>query len=306
MRNTFDIVKVVSCLGEQSISVRNHYPEFEKVLAKTGIETVHSADVDAAELACRAARELLDQTEIDPQTVSAVLVVSQSPRYFLPGISSLVHAELGLSSNCITFDLNQGCSGFVQGLIVANGFVAQGRYVLLICTDTYRQKTRIGDRSTQAVFSDGATATLISAEPRIEIAAEEHFSDGSGRRHLFQRIDASENDGYLQMSGSDVYVFTKRVVEAQIRSAVAKAELSPSDIKVVFPHQASRLVLDELSAKLRDFREVVVDVEQTGNLVSSSIPYLLARRLDDLHSGTNVLAGFGVGLSASTVVLRGL
>jgi len=306
MRRPFEIVKVVGCLGDRALRVRDHYPEFEKVLAKTGIETVYSASVDAAELAGRAASNLLDQTTINRNAITALLVVSQSPRYFLPGISSLVHAEIGLSSSCIAFDINQGCSGFVQGLIVANSFVEHGQYVLLVCTDTYRQKTRPGDRSTQTVFSDGATATLISAEPKVMIAAEEHFSDGSGRRHLYQKVDESENDGFLHMAGSDVYVFTKRIVESQIRSAVAKAGLLPSDIQSVFPHQASRLVLNELSAKLHDFREVVVDVEHTGNLVSSSIPYLLTRRLDDLYQGANVLTGFGVGLSASTVVLRAL
>jgi 3-oxoacyl-[acyl-carrier-protein] synthase-3 len=108
------------------------------------------------------------------------------------------------------------------------------------------------------------------------------------------------------MAGSDVYIFTKRIVESQIRSTVAKAGLMPSDIRVVFPHQASRLVLNELLGKLHDFREVIIDVEHTGNLVSSSIPHLLTRRLDDLYRGINVLTGFGVGLSSSTVVLRAL
>lgn len=306
MRRPFNIQAITSALGSEKISIRSTYPDFSSVIEKTGIESVRASEVDATELAIAASKNLLSENVSDRELIGAVVVVTQSPSYFLPGISSVVHHELNLRKDCITFDVSQGCAGFVHGLIIANGFLNDQSNVLLICTDTYRRKISQKDRATVSVFSDGATACLLTGEAKIKILAEEHYSEGSGRRFLYQRTDSSENSGFLHMSGSDVFVFAKRVVEKQIRSVVRVANLTPADVDLVVPHQASLLVLSELARKLTDFSEFVIDVQDTGNLVSSSIPFILQNRLQSLRTGTTVLSGFGVGLSSSSVVLSGI
>ena len=306
MRHPFNIKAISSVLGAEKIHVRDVYPNFISVVERTGIQIVHRSHVDATELAIASSKKLLNENEVSLDRIGAIITVTQSPRYSLPGVSSLLHQELSLSSDCITFDISQGCAGFVQGLLIANGFLGRSRDVLLVCTDTYRQKLRNLDRSTVTVFSDGSTASLITSEPCIEVRAEEHYSEGSGNRFLYQSTTTSENEGFLHMSGSDVFVFAKRIVEKQIRDAVLYAGLTPSQVDLVVPHQASLLVLKELQRKLTDFGEFVIEIADTGNLVSSSIPYVLQNRLEELRTKKSVLSGFGVGLSCSTVVLSGI
>lgn len=302
-RLPFNIEAIEVVLGEDKLSVADLNPNFQKVIEKTGIPFVFKSRVDATELAVIAAGQLIQNHSVSVDQIRCIIVVSQSPRFFLPGISSAVHSRLKLPSNCISLDLCQGCSGFVQGLLIANSFLERNSKVLLICTDTYRSKLNVDDRATSSVFSDGASASLITSEPIMRIDGEAHYSEGSGSKYLFHSIDNSSNGGFLYMAGSDVYVFTKRVVERQIRSVVQTANLVPADIDCVYPHQASLIVLKDLQQALCDFRLVRNSVGDYGNLVSSSIPMLLRENLADLRTQVSVLTGFGVGLSCSTLLV---
>ena len=64
--------------------------------------------------------------------------------------------------NCLTFDINQGCSGFVQAFCILEKLIKFYKNTLLVTVDKYRSKLNIDDRSTNAVFSDGATATYLT------------------------------------------------------------------------------------------------------------------------------------------------
>jgi len=302
-RQPFNIEAIEVVLGEEKLRVADINPNFSKVIEKTGIPYVYRSRVDATELAVLAASQLLNNHSVALDQIRCLIVVSQSPRLLLPGISSEVHSRMKLPSNCISLDVSQGCSGFVQGLLIANSFLESDSKALLICTDTYRSKLDVDDRSTSSIFSDGASASLISSDPLMRIDSEAHYSEGSGARFLFQSIDHSTNGGFLYMAGSDVYVFTKRVVERQVRSVVQAANREPSEIDCVYPHQASLMVLNSLQQALADFRQVRNSVRTYGNLVSSSIPTLLREDLETWRSQRSVLVGFGVGLSCSTVLL---
>jgi len=302
-RHPFNIEAIEVVLGEDKLSVADLNPSFQKVIEKTGIPFVFRSRVDATELAVLATHRLIQNHSVSVDQISCLIVVSQSPRFFLPGISSEVHSRIKLPTNCISLDLSQGCSGFVQGLLIANSFLERNSKVLLICADTYRSKLNVDDRATSSIFSDGASASLITSEPIMRIDGEAHYSEGSGSRYLFQSIDDSSNGGFLYMAGSDVYVFTKRVVEKQIRSVVRAANRAPVDIDCVYPHQASLMVLKDLQLALSDFRKVRNSVGDYGNLVSSSIPRLLLDNLALWRAETSILTGFGVGLSCSTLLV---
>jgi 3-oxoacyl-[acyl-carrier-protein] synthase-3 len=304
IRRPFDIAAIEVVLGDRALPVAEMGEDFAKVIPKTGISTVHQSSRDATELAVDAAVQVMKKTNWPTDRIKTVIVVTQSPRYVLPGISSTIHDGLQLGTDCLTFDINQGCAGFVQGLVVANNFVDTFSDVLLICTDTYRQKLSKWDRSTQAVFSDGASAAIISSEPVLAIVGESHYSDGAGLRFLFQSREATDNGGYLHMAGAEVFLFAKKVVARQIRSTVKAADLTPEEIDVVYPHQASRIVLDEITNSLHDFPKVINEVHLAGNLVSSSIPLLLSSHNLSFRTKTSVLCGFGVGLACSTLVLQ--
>lgn len=298
----FSIEGIGVALGENKLLIRESFPEFVSVIERTGIESVYSTDGSALDLAVNALEHLKSKNPELVQKARVLILVTQSPEYLLPATAFELHKRADLRPDMLVFDINQGCSGFIHGMLVATSMASMFENVLLVCADAYRKKLRLNDRSTQTVFSDGATATLITSRPSLRIGASENFSDGSGIAHLFQGNDATLNEGYLHMSGSDVWLFTKRVVEKQIRSTVMKAGLEISDIDDIYLHQASKLVLDGLKEKLADARSIPTNISDYGNTVSSTIPLLLSSRIETFNRSTSVLCGFGVGLSSSCIV----
>lgn len=299
----FSIKGIGSALGDTPIEVASISEDFQKAIAKTGISTVFESSVSAYELALKACSDLQNRIGQSLEHVDVILFVSQSPVESLPASACRIQHSLGLDNNCLAFDIGQGCSGFVQGLYLADRLLTESRTVLLICADTYRNKLDRLDRSTSTIFSDAATAILITSEPELAIAASTHITDGSGADLLFHSFDSKKNSGNLHMSGSDVLLFTKRVVFKQTLDTLEKAGIRLVDVANVVTHQASKLVLDELERRFGDDVNFVQDLERYGNTVSSSIPLLLQERLSILKQGPTVLSGFGVGLSSSCIVL---
>jgi 3-oxoacyl-[acyl-carrier-protein] synthase-3 len=299
----FSIKCIGFALGDSLIDVSEISEDFEKAILKTGIPVVFESTTTAYGLALQACSDLQDRLGESLSHVGAIIYVSQSPVESLPASACRIQYELKLDQCCLAFDIAQGCSGFVQGLYLASQILPDVKSVLLICADTYRHKLDRLDRSTSTIFSDAATATLITDKPELEIVGSTHVTDGAGADLLFHSYDKSRNLGKLYMSGSDVLLFTKRVVFKQALDTIQQSGLSLGDITNVVVHQASKLVLDELEKKFGSDINFVRDIARYGNTVSSSIPLLLQDKLSILKQGPTVLSGFGVGLSSSCVVV---
>ena len=293
----FSIAEIQYEIGENEIDLIRDFPEHEAVLQKTGMPRLYRSDRSVEILATAAAEKLLSLHHEYRSEVGCLIVVSQSSDYHLPSIACSVHQNLGLSPSAMSFDINQGCSGFVQALCVAVSLLESHPCILIVTADKYREKLRAGDRSTESVFSDAAAATLIRRGGLLSITYQSHLTDGSGRRFLVQRIGDS-----LSMSGADVFVWTRSKVLRQIQSAIASESSIARRPQSIYLHQASQLVIDSIRAQLPTDIVVPIDVSRYGNTVSSSIPILLSNELAGFKQNRcSLLAGFGVGLSSSVV-----
>jgi len=208
-----------------------------------------------------------------------------------------------LGKQVFTFDFNQGCSGFVQSFLVVEKLLERYNNALLVTTDCYRQKLDFEDRSTNAVFSDGATASILSNKGDSIILYEDHFTAGEYRDLLFQST-GEENQGYIHMSGADIWLFTKREVVPQINKAVQYCKNNQLQLKGVYIHQASKLVVDGIKDLLNIDKSIFFEnYFDHGNTVSSSIPFLIKDYPIDLDTNEVVIfAGFGVGLTSSVII----
>ena len=296
----FDISGLGFALGEREVSLLADYPEFEPVLEKTGMPIHFESKLPVDEFATAAASRALAKAGTLAQPIGALLVVTQSSHLHLPSIASLVHERLGLPPSVMALDVNQGCSGFVQGLTLAAPLTVTHGSVLLVCVDRYRSKLAEGDRSTLSVFSDAASAAVISPGHTLSITSQSHYTDGSGSRFLHQQI--GEN---LVMRGADVFVWTRTKVAKEILGVLESETKSGTRPWAVVVHQASKLVVDTLRDLLPHDLYVPSNLEIVGNTTSSSIPILLTQDPKLLtNPGTILLAGFGVGLSSSVIAIR--
>lgn len=283
----------------------------DDIFAKTGIKQRHIAKEAecASDLGVLAAERLFALHENLRDKIDFLLFCSQSPDYALPSTASLLQKRLGLSKDCGSLDINQGCSGYIYGLALAKGLIesAAASNVLLITAETYSKYIAKDDKQTRTIFGDGAAATLIQAE-KCDVEKLHAFvfgSDGRGKCNLIvpnsgARKDAKDNR-HLFMDGPEIFQFTLSVVPKTVRKILAQADLKLEDIDYFIFHQANAFMLKHLRNKLKISEDkFFIDLEDTGNTVSASIPIALcrARKNGMVHSGMKVmLLGFGVGYS---------
>jgi len=201
--------------------------------------------------------------------------------------------------------------------------------VLLVTADTYTKFINRRDRSLLTLFGDGAAATLIRAvEAETELVGPFVLgTDGRGDNQIIVKAGRSRNrptaetaiekedssgnwrsDQNLFMDGGDVFSFALRTVPPALQQLLEKAGLTLEQIDFIVPHQANKFVLERLRAKLKfPAQKFWIDMEQSGNTVSSTIPIALesAMRQGRIKIGDRVaLVGFGVGYSWGAAMIE--
>jgi 3-oxoacyl-[acyl-carrier-protein] synthase-3 len=300
------------------------FPEWsvEKIAAKTGIRSrrVAAPGERSSDLGIAAARRLLADESVDPDSIDYLIVCTQTPDFVMPATSLLIHSALGLRQSAGATDVSHGCSGYVYALGLASALIESGQCssVLVVTTDTYTRLLNDADKSVRTLFGDGAAATLVVAADRPGVHSFVYGSDGAGAGALvvpgngfgdpgrFPAADPRRRgldpSGYdLYMDGTAVFNFAIRVVPETADAVLACAGWSADDVDSWVLHQANAFMLSHLRRKLRIPEDrFVVELAETGNTVSSSIPLAIdaARNSGVGAPGTrSVLIGFGVGLS---------
>jgi len=311
------------------------YPEWtaDKILEKTGIRErrVCAENETAGDLAEKAAQKLFTEKGVDPESIDFLILVTQSPDYYLPTTACMLQSRLGVPTQSGALDVNLGCSGFVYGLSLAKGLVASetAQNVLLLTSETYTKHLHPMDKSVRTIFGDGAASTLITATDQDRIGKFVLGTDGSGFDKLIvpagacrlkpsektavEQTDSTGNirsQNHLFMDGTEIFSFTISTVPRTVRETLERNKMVMEDVDLFVFHQANKYMLDFLRKKCKIPQEkFYMNFEDCGNTVSASIPIALARADADgtLHSGMKVmLVGFGVGLSWGATVITWL
>jgi 3-oxoacyl-[acyl-carrier-protein] synthase III len=297
---------------ETRVELERDNPDWrmDDIEAKTGIKTRHIAaqDETAVDLGV-AACEMMFANGISRDEVDFLILITQSPDYVLPTSACIVQDRVGLKKACMAFDVNLGCSGFIYGLAIGGSFIESGlaKNGLIVCSETYSKYIDKTDRTCRPIFSDGASAVLLSGDDDSLLGPFELGTDGAGFKDLMvprsesRLSDTSSEGSRLTMNGAKVFMFTMGTVPKCVQALLNKSEKTVDDIDLFVFHQASKLVIDNVIRHL-DLppEKVFVNYERIGNTVSASIPIALkdAENEGCLKDGNQVmLVGFGVGLS---------
>jgi 3-oxoacyl-[acyl-carrier-protein] synthase-3 len=258
--------------------------------------------MDTSDMVVKAVGELLSKAEVEAADIQILVVCTQNPDgRGLPHTSAIAQSKLGLPTSIAAFDISLGCSGYVYGLTAVKGFMQSAglQRGILVTADPYSKIIDRQDKSTSLLFGDAATATLLSAEPRLSIGASRFSTDGAGGEAIINR------DGSLEMAGRQVFNFAASSVPPQIISLLEDEGLTLDDIDLFALHQGSRYIVQTLIKRmgLPEGRTPVM-LEDTGNTVSSSIPLILESVLDRSDVNRVLISGFGVGLSWASSILH--
>lgn len=291
------------------------FKNFEK---KVGIKSRYVVEEETAlDLAVNACKKVLSNFE--KEKIDYIIYCTQSPEYFLPTTACILQNQLGLRKNIGAFDFNLGCSGYIYGLGMAKSLIETGmaENVLLVTAETYSKYIHPKDRSNRAIFGDAAAATIISK------SEEEHFmqfmygTDGSGFNKLIvknggskfpleenpEEIPYGTNNSYtenhLYMDGPEIFNFTAETIPNFTIDLIHKNGLEKEEVGQYILHQANAYMLNFMRKKMGVEKEkFYINLEESGNTVSCTIPIALKNYLDEGNKEQYVaLVGFGVGLS---------
>lgn len=307
------------------------FPEWsvDKVAQKVGVDSRHLAakNETAGDMAEKAARNLFEEYNIDPESIDFLMLCTQSPDYFLPSTACILQDRLGIPTTAGAFDYNLGCSGCIYGMAMAKGLIAAGiaKNVLLLTAETYNKYLHHEDKSNRSIFGDGAAACLISTEGFAEIGEFSLGTNGRGANNLIVKTGASRqksatgkyvedeeghiwHDDYLYMNGGAIFNFTLDVVPAMMKDILTMNKQEKDDIDYYVFHQANKFMLSTIrKVCVLPKEKFYINLSETGNTVSSTVLIGLKECIENntIKAGDTVMiTGFGVGLSWGGTILR--
>ncbi len=270
---------------------------------RTGI-TSRRLGSTTSELSIAAARAAIAQSGIDTADISQVILATTTPDYQMPGTAPAVAHALGLE--CGAFDVQAVCSGWVYGMVVANGLLLQGLdNVLLIGADAMDVLTDYTDRGTGILFGNGAGAAVLqrNTDAKGELLG---WDLGSNGKHV--KILYSEHGKTMSMDGKEVFRQAVTVMQRSTRAALDMAGLTVDDIDFVVPHQANVRIVEAAWKRLGfSMEQTGLVLDHTGNTSSASIPLAMAEAVADgrIADGKIVLfLGFGAGMTWGANIMR--
>lgn len=300
--------------------------EIDKTINNIGIEEKRIADADccSSDLCFRAAQQLMQDNEIDPARIDALIFVSQTSDYHQPATAPILQHRLGLSKETICFDINLACSGYVYGLATAYAYANMGLRVLLLVGETMSKIVSRRDKVNTPLFGDAGTASIIEQGEYGKSTFSLH-SDGSGAlvMHVpyggFRNQSCEEglrevedSDGSIRsgeqfrMDGMGVFNFGMKEEPKDIKHLLAECEMTIDQIDVLVYHQANKFMTDFFSKKLKiDASKTPYSLQHFGNTSSASIPLTIVTQMFEGYKErkNTILSGFGSGLSWGSVML---
>lgn len=273
-----------------------------RILAEEGLGTSY--------MARKAAKQLLQKTGVDPDTIDALIVTTSTADYKFPSTASIVVGKLGLK-NAFAFDYWAACCGFLYTLDTAASMIQCGRYkkIIVIGADKMSSVVDYKDRATCPLFGDGAAAVLLEATTEENIGVMDSYfrTDGKGLPFLHLKAGGSVCPAshftvdhrlhYLYQEGRTVFRYAVTNMGDDCTRIAERNGLSKDDIAFVVPHQANMRIIEAVAKRLNlSMDQVLVNIEHFGNTSAATIPLVLWENEKRLKKGDNlILTAFGAG-----------
>ena len=286
----------------------------ELIVERTGIRVRYLAGEGetTSTLATAAARAALEAAGIAPGEIGLIILATSTPDQTFPASATIVQAALGIN-DCIAFDVQAVCSGFLYALTVADSMIRSGAAdtALVIGAETFSRILDWEDRTTCVLFGDGAGAVVLKAEEGTRgVLATRLHADGRHNQLLY--VDGgpstTQTVGKLRMKGQEVFRHAVTNLAQVLREVMEAAGLDVSEIDWVVPHQANRRILDATARKLGlPAERVIVTVDQHANTSAASVPLALDAGVRDgrvKRGDLLVLEAMGGGFTWGAAAIR--
>ena len=289
-----------------------------------GEETRYRLEDDRSHLdmLAEACERALLHAGITADEVDLVLGSSAAGVQPIPCTAALVLERLTLTGHAAAFDVNSTCTSFITALDIASRYLDAGDHetILVFAGDVGTRFLNPDQRESYELFSDAGAAVVlrrsIDADRGVIASAQRtwpayahdtEIRGGLSRSPAQVYAEADPADYLFDMDGRRALLGMMRVLPEFFETFHDSSGVAYDDVALWVPHQASAALgpmLDRLGIPA-DRR--VDEVSAYGNMVSASVPFMLARALESGRVGrgdTVILCGTAAGLTANILALR--
>ena len=287
----------------------------EWIMTRVGIKERHiltEEGLGTSYMARKAAKQLLQKTGVDPDTIDAIIVSTTTPDYKFPSTASIVVGKLGLK-NAFAFDTSAACAGFMYTLDMAANMIQSGRYkkIIVIGADKMSSMVDYTDRQTCVLFGDGAGAVLVEATEEEGVGVQDAFfrTDGKGLPFLHMKAGGSvcppshftvdHRLHYIYQEGRTVFRYAVTSMGDDVLEILKRNNMTTDDVNWVIPHEANYRIIEAVAKRVDlPMEKIVVNIERYGNTSAATIPLAIWDHEKNLKKGDNVVfTAFGAGFA---------
>ena len=287
----------------------------EWIMTRVGIKERHiltEEGLGTSYMARKAAKQLIQKTGVDPDTIDAIIVASTTPDYKFPSTASIVVGKLGLK-NAFAFDTSAACAGFMYTLDLPANMIQSGRYkkIIVIGADKMSSMVDYTDRQTCVLFGDGAGAVLVEATEEEGVGVQDAFfrTDGKGLPFLHMKAGGSvcppshftvdHRLHYVYQEGRTVFRYAVTSMGDDVLEILKRNNMTTDDVNWVIPHEANYRIIEAVAKRVDlPMEKIVVNIERYGNTSAATIPLAIWDHEKYLKKGDNVVfTAFGAGFA---------
>lgn len=291
---------------------------------KTGIKArrIWEKGTLPSDAATMAGKKALEQSGVDRRDIGLIINTSVCRDYLEPSTACIVHGNLGLSSNCLNFDVGNACLAFMNGMDIAARMIERGdiQHALIVDGETSGPITEatiermLSDEFTEARFraqfasltlGSGAAAMVMS---NAKLGGHDHRYTGCVTRAAAEFNQLCK--GQMEWMETDTRVLLKEGRKLGKKTYAAAVEAMGWKVDLldhVVIHQVSKVhtesVIDLLGL---DPGKVHKIYPEQGNIGPAGVPIALANAvsLGKVNRGDRVaLLGIGSGLNCAMAEL---
>ena len=294
-------------------------PKFIKQFMKnTGIRQRRRSGYEqtAADFSYTAAKQIMDAGYYKPEEIGVLINITQTPDYRTPATALTIQKRLGLSKDCLVFDINLGCSGFVYGVSLVASLLKSSTATKGIITvgDTLargRKHIKLKRSSnTGLLFGDASAAILVEKDEGSSFSSA-LMSDGNGFKALASPYNAWRHPiGPESFPGDDIAVFNFTISEvpAILNGYMEATGTTIDDYDDLVLHQANMMILKNIAKRVgMPMEKVPVCLDRFGNTSGASVPLAIVDKYGSMDEDREVrllTSSFGIGLSWGVVGFR--
>jgi 3-oxoacyl-[acyl-carrier-protein] synthase-3 len=242
-----------------------------------------------SDIAFEAARNALESSQIDPETLDSIIVAHnfgdvRAPRGrsdLVPALAARVKAKLRIKTpRTVAFDLIFGCPGWIQGVIQSDCMIRSGdiRRAMVIGADTLSRISDPYDRDS-LIYADGAGAAILemsTGNHDAGIIAHVSRSDTIDHSGMLSMGPSYNNAVFLEslflkMEGRKLYKYALQNVAAAMKQCLDQAGVPVTAVAKILLHQANGKMDEGI---VRTFYDLYGIAEPPADVLPMTISWL--------------------------------